>query len=320
MKTLIIGAGPLGSLYACRMHQAGHDVTLLARGNHYVHIKNHGVALVDAFSGERTVTRVPVVRTINPTDEYDLVIVLMRKNSVLQILPMLGRCRGVGCFLFMGNNVAGFREYLRYISWEKLMFGFPGGGGARVGHDAHYVDSETPGGKPLSVTLGELNGTRSPRLRAVRKMFLQAGVPVRCVGDIDSWLKYHAAFILPLAGALLQAGDNHALAVDSDSITQYIRAVREGAKTLRVLGYTRSYNIKLRCIEFLPESLSRSILQRVFRTRFAEVAMMMHVRVARDEMQELEKEFTAMQRQAVLRTPNLDALNMNLVPDHGGQR
>ena len=35
-------------------------------------------------------------------------------------------------------------------------------------------------------------------------------------------------------------------------------------------------------------------------------------------MQELEKEFTALQRQAVLRTPNLDALNTNLASQSGG--
>lgn len=319
MKTLIIGAGPLGSLYATRMHEAGHDVTLLARGSHFAHVRDHGVTLVNGFTGEHTVSRVPVIPALHPEDAYDLVIVLMRKTSVQRILPTLGRCRKIGCFLFMGNNVAGFNEYLRHISWEKLMFGFPGGGGARVGHEVRYVDSETPGGNPMPVTLGELNGARSPRMRAVRKLFLQAGIPVHCVGDIDSWLKYHAAFVLPLAGALLQAGDNYALADDGDSLRQYIRAIREGARTLRELGYQRSYNPKLRMLEHLPEGISRAILQRVFRTRFAEVAMMMHVRAARDEMCELEKEFTALQRQAVLRTPNLDALNMNLVSNHGGQ-
>lgn len=32
MKMLVCGAGPLGSLFAARLHQGGHDVTLLARG------------------------------------------------------------------------------------------------------------------------------------------------------------------------------------------------------------------------------------------------------------------------------------------------
>jgi len=35
MKTLIYGAGPLGSLYAHLLHRAGKDVTILARDRRY---------------------------------------------------------------------------------------------------------------------------------------------------------------------------------------------------------------------------------------------------------------------------------------------
>jgi ketopantoate reductase len=36
MKLLIYGTGVLGSLYAARLHAAGHTVTLLARGQRLV--------------------------------------------------------------------------------------------------------------------------------------------------------------------------------------------------------------------------------------------------------------------------------------------
>jgi len=39
MKTLIFGAGPLGSLYAHLLHKAGNDVTILARNEHYKFLK-----------------------------------------------------------------------------------------------------------------------------------------------------------------------------------------------------------------------------------------------------------------------------------------
>ena len=41
MKTLIIGAGPLGSLYTYLFHRAGHDVTLLARNEHFKFLKEN---------------------------------------------------------------------------------------------------------------------------------------------------------------------------------------------------------------------------------------------------------------------------------------
>ena len=82
MKTLIVGAGPLGSLYACLFHKAGIDVTILARNEHYTYLEENGVILINEFTQEKIIERVKVIETITEKDEYDLVIVLIRKNRV----------------------------------------------------------------------------------------------------------------------------------------------------------------------------------------------------------------------------------------------
>ena len=46
MKTLIFGAGPLGSLYACLLHKSGKDVTILARNEHYIFLKDNGIVII----------------------------------------------------------------------------------------------------------------------------------------------------------------------------------------------------------------------------------------------------------------------------------
>ena len=38
-KIFVFGAGVLGSLYAGKLHQAGYEVTLLARGNRLAELK-----------------------------------------------------------------------------------------------------------------------------------------------------------------------------------------------------------------------------------------------------------------------------------------
>ena len=91
MKTLIIGAGSLGSLYTFLFHKASKDVTLLARNEHYEFLKAHGLVLVNEFSNERIVERVKVVNTLGDNDEYDLVIILIRKNSVRRLLPAISK-------------------------------------------------------------------------------------------------------------------------------------------------------------------------------------------------------------------------------------
>ena len=60
MRTLVYGAGPLGSLYAARLQQAGVQVALLARGQRLADLREHGVVLEDAFSGQRETHRCSV--------------------------------------------------------------------------------------------------------------------------------------------------------------------------------------------------------------------------------------------------------------------
>lgn len=44
MKVLIYVAGVIGSLLAARLHEAGHDVSLLARGERLGALRENGVA------------------------------------------------------------------------------------------------------------------------------------------------------------------------------------------------------------------------------------------------------------------------------------
>jgi len=53
MKILIYGAGPLDSLYAHLLYQAGKDMTILAWNKRYDFIKENGVVLVNEFTEKR---------------------------------------------------------------------------------------------------------------------------------------------------------------------------------------------------------------------------------------------------------------------------
>lgn len=308
MKTLIIGAGPLGGLYATLLHKAGKDVTLLARNSYYHFLKQNGIVLVNEFTGEKKIENLKLISSLADQGTYDLAIVIMRKNSIKKLLPELGETKNIKNFLFMGNNASGFDEYLKYLPEEKILFGFPGGGGSRIDNVIHYIDSEKPKGRRMPVTLGEIDGTIKPRTKQVQNLLKSSGIPVHIVNDIDSWLRYHVAFVLPLAGALLKSGDNYKLAEDEPTIRKYIRAVKEGGRVLKSLGWTKSYNIKFRLFYWLPEGMVVSILKKVFSTKFSEIAMMMHVNAAVDEMIELGNEFKSLIIQSGMDTQNLDEL------------
>jgi len=309
MKTLIFGAGPLGSLYAYRLHKAGMEVTILARNEHYEFLKNNGVILINEFTREKMNAKVNVVNSLVKEDVYELVIVIMRKNSVKKVLPELSKNKNIQNFLFMGNNTLGFDEYLKYLPREKVLFGFPGGGGSRINHIVHYIDTPKPGGKRMPITIGEIDGMIRERTKQIQNLFERAEVPVNIVDDMDSWLKYHVVFVYPIGGALLKSGDNYKLAGDKHTIRTYIRAVKEGGRVLKALGYKKSYNVRLNLFYWIPEFILINILKKLFNSKFAEVAMMMHVNAARDEMVELGYELLTLKKQTSIYTPNLDELN-----------
>ncbi|MCK4359086.1 MAG: ketopantoate reductase family protein [Candidatus Cloacimonetes bacterium] len=312
MKTLIYGAGPLGSLYACLMHKAGNDVTILARNEHYEFLKENGIVMFNEFSKEKIVEKVKVVDSLSEEDSYELVIVLMRKNSIKNVLPILCKNKKIPNILFMGNNTLGFDEYLNYLPKEKVLFGFPGGGGSRMNHIVHYIDSEKPNGKRLSITIGEIDGEIRERTKQIQNLFEASDVPVNIVEDIDGWLKYHIAFVIPIAGALLKCGDNYKLAKDKDTIRSYIRAAKEGGRVLKKIGYKKRYPFKFNLFYWMPEKVLINIMKQLFNSKFAEIAFMLHLNAAKDEVKELANEFKTLKNQTSIKTPNLDELFRNL--------
>lgn len=80
MRVLVYGAGVLGSPYAARLKESGHDVTVLARGKRRDEIELQGIVLEHALNGTRTDTPGAVTTVLRPDDCYDLILVVMRQN------------------------------------------------------------------------------------------------------------------------------------------------------------------------------------------------------------------------------------------------
>ena len=138
-KILVYGAGPLGSLFAARLQKGGNDVSILARGQRLDDLRQHGVVLVDAQTKVQTITHVNVVEELKPDDAYDLVLVIMRKNYVLDILPILAANRRTPNILFLSNNAAGPDAYVEALGKERVLIGFPNSAGYREGHVVHCL-------------------------------------------------------------------------------------------------------------------------------------------------------------------------------------
>jgi ketopantoate reductase len=164
MKILVYGAGPLGSLFAARLQQGGNDVSLLARGQRLNDLREHGIVLVNVQTKEQTVTHVNIVEELKPDETYDLVLVIMRKNHALQILPVLAANRHTPNVLFLCNNAAGPAAFVEALGKERVLIGFPNSAGYREGHVVHCLTG-TPDDK-ANVPFGEVDGRITDRTRS----------------------------------------------------------------------------------------------------------------------------------------------------------
>ena len=104
MRILVLGAGVIGSVYAGRLVQAGHDVVLLARGPRLVDLQTRGLVLEDAESGDRSVFPVPAVSELAADDRFDLVLVPVRAEQLRSTLPVLTGMTDGSDVLFFGNT------------------------------------------------------------------------------------------------------------------------------------------------------------------------------------------------------------------------
>ncbi len=96
MRYVVIGAGAIGGTIGVRLHEAGNDVVLVARGRHLEAIREHGLRLDDP-ERSRTVP-VPVVGDISDAEpgRGDVVVLAVKSQDTPAVLDELGaHARGI---------------------------------------------------------------------------------------------------------------------------------------------------------------------------------------------------------------------------------
>ncbi len=301
VRTLVYGAGPLGSLYAARLHEAGVDVSLLARGRRLEDLRTHGLVLEDAVTGERETHQVPVVDALEPEDAYDLVLVVMRKDQSLDILPTLAKNRHAHTVLFVQNNPAGFDEQVGWLGADRVMAGFPVMGGQREDPVMRFQTF------PLMASpIGEVDGTVTERTQRVaahlRRMRGQRFVIRR---DMDAWLFTHVTLIVTYVGVYAADLDAGRYARTRDARLLGVRARDEALRAQRAAGIP----VSPRWFSFafaIPEPLVVAQLRAMTGMTLFDVGVIAHAAVARGEMVQVLDEFRARVAPGGVATPTLD--------------
>jgi 2-dehydropantoate 2-reductase len=310
MRILVYGAGNIGSLYAALLKESGQDVSVLARGRRLADIREDGIRLEDAASGSRSTARPRVVERLAADDDYDLVLVVLPKDRILEVLPILVANSRTPSVMFFGNNAAGFHQMTDALGSKRVLFGFPG---AAAVPDGHYLRYLILSAREQPTTIGEPDGSRTQRIEAIANALRAAGFSVAICSNMDAWLKTHAVEVGPTAGAFyMAAADTHRLARTRDALLLMLRAIREGYAVLSAHGIPitpKSHKI----FRWLPEPLLLALIRRAVQSETMSIKIG-HALAAREEWKTIAKEIGALAESTSVSTPAIKRLNEQLDP------
>ena len=206
MKIAVVGAGAIGGLLGARLAVAGETVTFVARNRNLAAIRERGFTLIEA---DGTQLRAPTATAVQDTAEagpQDAVLLTVKAHQVVDVLPQLPP--------LLGPETAVVTMINGLPWWYFHALGGP--------HDGRRLESVDPGGRiaatidPARVigsvvypaaelvapgvvrhiegnrfTLGEPDGSRSPRVEALSQAMMKAGFKAPVTKDIrgEIWVK-----------------------------------------------------------------------------------------------------------------------------------
>jgi len=310
MKILAYGAGNIGGLYAALLSESGEDVSILARGKRLARIREHGIELDNVLTAKRTSVTLNTVERLDAEDGYDLVLVILGKDHVSEVLPVLARNQHTPSVMFLGNNAAGPGEMVEALGRDRVLLGFPGAAGITQGNVTRYLITSA---REQPTTVGEVDGRRSPRIETIAAALRRAGFSVTISSNMDAWLKTHVAEISPTANALyMVGGDARRLARTRDALVLLLRAIREGYRVLAANG-TPITPKSHRIFRWLPEPLLLFLTRRILERETTSIKIG-HALGARSEMKTISDEFRALTETTSISTPAMDRLYQYLDP------
>lgn len=218
MKIAILGPGGIGSTFAFQLARAGHDVTVIARGARLAYLEREQAIVKN--TGERAAVRVQ--GALDPTTEWDLVLVTVLASQVDAVLPALA-ASAARTILFMFNTFEPLDRLRDAVGRERAAFGFPA--------ILAWLDDGV-----LTTRIV----TRGPLLTPVSdpawaRVFTAAGVPTVVEPDMQSWLRTHAAFVVPGMIASVRAHERRT-GISWSEARALARASDEGFRLVRRLG------------------------------------------------------------------------------------
>ena len=200
MKVCVVGAGAIGGYMAVRIAQAGHDVSVIARGPHLAAIRERGLKLIEADQ-EFVATNLTATDNIPDLGPQDVVLLALKAHQIEVVVDDLSALIGANTVLVTLQNGIPWWYFqklespyagrvVKTVDPNGVLFNkidpdriigciaYPAATIAEPGVIKHVEGNRFP--------VGELDGSESARVNKVSALFTEAGFKASVLAYIRS--------------------------------------------------------------------------------------------------------------------------------------
>jgi 2-dehydropantoate 2-reductase len=271
MKIAVFGAGGVGGYFGGRLAEAGHEVTLIARGEHLNAIRRDGLR-VESVAGDFAVRPARAVADPSEAGPSEAVLVAVKAWQVPDVARLLPPLLDTETFVVpLENGVEAPGQIAAEIGGRRVVPGLCKlvsslAGPGRIRH---------AGVEPW-IAFGEPDGTRTQRVERLLEAFAQTrGVRAEIATDIQTALWEKFLFIAPFssvaAAARMRAGP---LRRTPETRRLLAQAMEEVFRLARARGVGLADDAVERTIKFvdsLPEGATASMQRDLLEGRPSEL-------------------------------------------------
>ncbi|MYB29314.1 MAG: oxidoreductase, partial [Acidimicrobiaceae bacterium] len=114
MRICVVGAGAIGGMMAARLAVAGHDVSVIARGEHLDAIRHQGLKLVEMDGSTTVAAGIAASDDFGALGAHDAVILALKAHQIAAVADDLGRLCDDGTMIVPVQNGIGWWYFQRH--------------------------------------------------------------------------------------------------------------------------------------------------------------------------------------------------------------
>lgn len=295
MKILIYGAGVIGGQLCHALCACGNDVSVVARGAWAETLRTEGLRIHHYIQRKDTVDR-PRVLEETGNERYDVVFAVMQYRQMERIVPDLAAVDSP-IVVLTGNNLSApemeARLHAESPAPQTVLFGFGSTAGTR--ENGRLTTVHAGDGR---LTLGKREAEVPAAAKAVlEQAFSGSRLSVAYCDNMDAWLKYHAAYILPVVYLCYKTGCDLKKSTRADRKLM-LDAVKDAYHLLMALGYpVRPVGDEKSLEPGLTRAVTKLIIFLTAKTRLGALCTTEHCRHAPREMEDLDEAFQRLRAQ-----------------------